>query len=50
MVDVLPASSRINSAADPVGGSRVRILGVNAVFHDPAAALVIDGRVVAAGS
>lgn len=26
----------------------MRILGVNAVFHDPAAALVIDGRVVAA--
>lgn len=26
----------------------MRILGVNAVFHDPAAALVVDGRVVAA--
>jgi carbamoyltransferase len=26
----------------------VRILGVNAVYHDPAAALVVDGRVVAA--
>jgi carbamoyltransferase len=26
----------------------VRILGINAVFHDPAAALVVDGRVVAA--
>ncbi|WP_441962104.1 carbamoyltransferase family protein [Mycolicibacterium houstonense] len=26
----------------------MRILGVNAVFHDPAAALVIDGQVVAA--
>jgi carbamoyltransferase len=26
----------------------VRILGINAVFHDPAAALVIDGQVVAA--
>jgi carbamoyltransferase len=26
----------------------VRVLGVNALFHDPAAALVIDGRVVAA--
>src|ERR687886_688378 len=25
-----------------------RILGINAVFHDPAAALVVDGRVVAA--
>jgi carbamoyltransferase len=27
---------------------RVRVLGVNAVFHDPSAALVVDGRVVAA--
>ncbi len=26
----------------------VRVLGVNAVFHDPAAALVVDGRIVAA--
>src|ERR1051326_8281764 len=26
----------------------VKILGVNAVFHDPAAALVVDGRIVAA--
>jgi carbamoyltransferase len=26
----------------------VRILGVNAVFHDPAAALVVDGAIVAA--
>lgn len=24
----------------------MRVLGVNAVFHDPAAALVVDGRVV----
>src|SRR6266487_88373 len=29
-------------------GGRMRILGVNAVFHDPAAALVVDGVVVAA--
>jgi carbamoyltransferase len=27
----------------------VKVLGINAVFHDPAAALVIDGNVVAAG-
>src|SRR5699024_5963150 len=27
---------------------QMRILGVNAVFHDPAAAVVVDGRVVAA--
>jgi carbamoyltransferase len=26
----------------------VRILGINAIFHDPAAALVVDGEVVAA--
>ncbi|MEV6634811.1 carbamoyltransferase C-terminal domain-containing protein [Actinoplanes sp. NPDC051470] len=26
----------------------MRVLGVNAIFHDPAAALVVDGRVVAA--
>jgi len=26
----------------------VRVLGINAVFHDPAAALVVDGHVVAA--
>jgi carbamoyltransferase len=26
----------------------VKILGVNAVFHDPAAAVVVDGRIVAA--
>jgi carbamoyltransferase len=26
----------------------VRILGINAVFHDPAAALVVDGEIVAA--
>jgi carbamoyltransferase len=27
----------------------VKILGINAIYHDPAAALVIDGRCVAAG-
>jgi carbamoyltransferase len=26
----------------------MRVLGLNAVFHDPAAALVVDGRIVAA--
>ena len=26
----------------------MRVLGINAVYHDPAAALVVDGRVVAA--
>ena len=32
----------------PQGISAVRVLGVNAVFHDPAAALVVDGEIVAA--
>ncbi|WP_117215097.1 carbamoyltransferase family protein [Allorhizocola rhizosphaerae] len=26
----------------------MRVLGINAVFHDPAAALVVDGRIIAA--
>ena len=26
----------------------MRVLGINAIFHDPAAALVVDGHVVAA--
>src|SRR3954471_18807049 len=26
----------------------MRVLGINAIFHDPAAALVVDGEVVAA--
>src|SRR5690242_15685261 len=26
----------------------VRVLGINAIFHDPSAALVVDGRTVAA--
>ena len=26
----------------------MKVLGINAIFHDPAAALVVDGRVVAA--
>lgn len=26
----------------------MRVLGINALFHDPAAALVVDGRIVAA--
>lgn len=29
-------------------GGPVRILGVNAVFHDPAAAVIVDGEIVAA--
>jgi len=30
------------------GARTVKVLGVNAVFHDPAAALVVDGEIVAA--
>lgn len=26
----------------------MKVLGINALYHDPAAALVVDGRVVAA--
>jgi len=26
----------------------VKVLGINAIYHDPAAALVVDGRIVAA--
>src|SRR4051794_32702651 len=29
-------------------GASVRVLGINAIFHDPAAALVVDGEIVAA--
>lgn len=35
-------------AADRVERSSMRVLGINAIFHDPAAALVVDGQVVAA--
>src|SRR3954469_25038636 len=26
----------------------MRVLGINAIFHDPSAALIVDGRIVAA--
>ena len=29
-------------------GEHMRVLGINAIFHDPAAALIVDGRIVAA--
>jgi carbamoyltransferase len=35
-------------AAREVTSRAVNVLGVNAVFHDPAAALLVDGRIVAA--
>jgi carbamoyltransferase len=31
-----------------VKSALVRVLGINAVFHDPAAALVVDGQIIAA--
>jgi carbamoyltransferase len=37
------AAERLSASPDGV-----RVLGVNAVFHDPAAALVVDGEIVAA--
>src|SRR3978361_1559804 len=42
-----------DACAYPVGGRQkeqntVRILGINALYHDPSAALVVDGRTVAA--
>src|SRR3954463_9421382 len=37
------------AARSPSGRSaRVKVLGINAIYHDPAAALVVDGKVVAA--
>src|SRR4051812_22427772 len=32
----------------PGTSAAMRVLGINAIFHDPAAALVVDGTVVAA--
>src|SRR3954470_5651747 len=32
----------------PGTSAATRVLGINAIFHDPAAALVVDGTVVAA--
>src|ERR1700758_3354269 len=32
----------------PGEGTSMRVLGINAIFHDPSAALIVDGRVVAA--
>src|SRR5690606_3025516 len=51
-----PVAERTRAAARAPGlsapaagtGPAMRVLGINAVFHDPAAALVVDGRVVAA--
>src|SRR5207245_706585 len=40
--------SRRRARAPALPEVRVRILGINALFHDPAAALVVDGEVVSA--
>src|SRR5438094_248724 len=51
---VVPASNRARISfcscfrRIPLEGSMARVLGINAVFHDPAAALVVDGEIVAA--
>src|SRR3954467_2915419 len=31
-----------------IEGSGMRVLGINAIYHDPAAALVVDGELVSA--
>src|SRR3954451_13316931 len=38
----------LQRALHPIRGFMSAVLGINAVFHDPAAALVVDGVVVAA--
>ena len=43
----MPAGETVQFANEGDIGS-VRVLGINAVFHDPAAALVVDGITVAA--
>src|SRR3954453_19790104 len=50
-VKSLPSSGRVTRAshdATPDGGPRMKVLGINALFHDPAAALVVDGVTLAA--
>src|SRR5919205_2010966 len=42
------STSNVCVRARRENGFALRVLGVNAVFHDPAAALVVDGRTVAA--
>jgi carbamoyltransferase len=47
----VPGEKRFEKCFDPPAGWNglpMKVLGVNAVFHDPAAALVIDGEIVAA--
>src|SRR6266496_4523333 len=46
----LRASGAMSNGASTSGRgvTHVRVLGINAVFHDPAAALVVDGETVAA--
>src|SRR5918993_313989 len=41
-------SPRDTCLTDCAKDHKMRVLGVNAVFHDPAASLVVDGQVVAA--
>lgn len=46
--DRRPGRNPQPATVDRVERFCMRVLGINAVFHDPAAALVVDGRVVAA--
>jgi carbamoyltransferase len=48
MSDACRRRRRARGPSHPKKEHHVRVLGVNAVFHDPAAALIIDGEIVAA--
>src|ERR1051326_7621293 len=45
---MLLAEERAQRASVSEGGERVRILGISAFYHDSAACLLDDGRIVAA--
>ena len=48
VVDRLTPPLHVPGGLPKEGPGAVRILGINALYHDPSAALVIDGRTVAA--
>ena len=48
MIVVSQALRRQRSVLSSKGGLSLRVLGINALYHDPAVALVIDGRLVSA--
>ena len=41
-------SAQLDAGARGAGAGIMRVLGINAIFHDPAAALIVDGQIVAA--